>query len=195
MSIQTNGMLNWSHDVPPDTRRIFVIVLNFLKRRNKRFKILEIGTFVGTSIIEMLKIAEDANATVIDNWSLSKTECKYTEDIKTTFLNNITISSVQNRIEVLEGDSTFHLNNLIREKRLYDFIYVDGSHISFDVYSDLIQSWELLRIGGILAIDDYLWYDMNKIQSCKIAVDHFLAKYVGKYGIIHYNYRIFLYKK
>ena len=38
-----------------------------------------------------------------------------------------------------------------------DFIYVDGSHQAHDVLCDAILSFKLLRVGGIVCFDDYLW--------------------------------------
>lgn len=41
----------------------------------------------------------------------------------------------------------------------FDFIYVDGLHLSQDVLYDALLSFDLLKVGGILIFDDYLWFD------------------------------------
>ena len=51
------GMLNWSSDVPTGSKRVFENMLE--KFKDKKCKILEIGTFVGTSVISMLKYLSD----------------------------------------------------------------------------------------------------------------------------------------
>ena len=78
---------------------------------------------------------------------------------------------------------------------IFDFIYVDGSHLLLDCYFDLILSWNILEIGGILAIDDYLYKkDENILDSPYEAVNHFLQLFYGKYKILNINYRVFLEK-
>lgn len=37
----------------------------------------------------------------------------------------------------------------------FDMIYVDGSHLYKDVYSDLYEAWKVLNKKGILMIDDW----------------------------------------
>ena len=80
-------------------------------------------------------------------------------------------------------------------KEMYDFIYIDGSHLSFDCYSDLILSWEILVKGGLMAIDDYLYNDKGPVINSPFeGVNHFLKKYEGKYNLLHKGYRVFLEK-
>jgi hypothetical protein len=33
----------------------------------------------------------------------------------------------------------------------------DGSHRARDVLEDAVLSWPLLKVGGIMLFDDYLW--------------------------------------
>lgn len=40
---------------------------------------------------------------------------------------------------------------------LYDFIYVDGNHEAVPVLKDGMNSFESLKVGGILAFDDFQW--------------------------------------
>lgn len=41
---------------------------------------------------------------------------------------------------------------------LFDFAYIDGSHYSWDVIQDLILTFRILRVGGVIICDDYLWH-------------------------------------
>jgi len=43
----------------------------------------------------------------------------------------------------------------------WSIVYVDGSHVAFDVLLDLLQSWERLKPGGILIVDDLVWDGYN----------------------------------
>ena len=78
----------------------------------------------------------------------------------------------------------------------FDFIYVDGSHLLLDFYSDLVLSWQILERGGILAIDDYLYKkdDPNILNSPYQAVNHFLKVFENKYKLLSITYRVFLEK-
>lgn len=84
----------------------------------------------------------------------------------------------------------------IKQNRLFDFIYVDGSHLLLDCYSDLVLSWQILERGGILAIDDYLYKkdDENILNSPYEAVNHFLKVFENQYKILSTSYRVFLEK-
>jgi predicted O-methyltransferase YrrM len=35
----------------------------------------------------------------------------------------------------------------------YDFIYIDGSHVSKDVLVDAVFAWELLKPGGVVIFE------------------------------------------
>lgn len=190
-NLDYNQMYNWTTDIPKGSRNIFVNVLELLRTKEKPM-ILEIGTFVGTSIIEMLKILPNAIGFAIDNWKIEKKECNYEKDIKSTFLENVKISG--KNITLFEGESNKVLRYLLNNGERFDLIYVDGSHKLLDVVSDLILSWEILKSGGILAIDDYLWVYEGKME-CKTAIDYFMNLYKDEYTVLHCDYRVFLYKK
>jgi len=197
------GMYGWVHDIPTGSKIIFQNVLSLLKRVNNP-KILEIGTYVGTSIIEMLK-NNNATATVIDCWQLSPLEQtnikKYSNNKATietaydVFIKNIENANVKDRITIIRDDSCSALNNLLRNNEYFDFIYVDGSHKCLDTHYDLILSWNVLKKNGILAIDDYEWSVNDSIlESPEIGINHFLDKYKKEYVILSKLYRIFLRK-
>ena len=56
----------------------------------------------------------------------------------------------------------------------YDFVYVDGCHLATCAIADIILSWDLLKTGGILIIDDYGWLG-PPLDRPKVAVDAFLT--------------------
>jgi predicted O-methyltransferase YrrM len=51
------------------------------------------------------------------------------------------------------------LAGLIASGRVGDFdlVYVDGSHQASDVLLDAVLGFQLLRVGGVMIFDDYLW--------------------------------------
>jgi predicted O-methyltransferase YrrM len=193
-------MLNWSSDVPSGSKKVFESVLEIFK--NKNCRILEIGTYVGTSVINMLKYLPDSNATVIDMWknydentSLNQLEENGIEKI---FYENLKKSAMENRINVLKGDSNHILKDLIEKREIYDLIYVDGSHKYLDCFNDMVSSWSLLSNYGVLAVDDYLWMPENRDNEKDrpyYAVNHFVEKYKDELEILLEGYRIFIQKR
>ena len=60
-----------------------------------------------------------------------------------------------------------------------------------------LLSWNLLKSGGVLGIDDYLWKpknNFNELDSPFSAVNYFMERYKGAYTILDVNYRVFLLK-
>ena len=67
----------------------------------------------------------------------------------------------------------------------FDLIYIDGSHQASDVLVDAIMSFELLKLGGVMIFDDYIWNEANLkaidlLRSPKIAIDAFTTIFARK---------------
>lgn len=196
-------MKNWSHDVPKGEKIYFTNVLNELKNIEHP-KILEIGTYAGVSIMKMLEIVTNAYCVCIDNWGLSNDElesCKNHADNKYLTMNQIRdtfFSNTKNKksqIRLIEKDSANAMAQLNNENELFDFIYVDGSHRADDTLMDMCMAWSLLKKGGIIGIDDYLYIPINNNGGRPLhAVDYFMRKLKGHYTLITKNYRVFLRK-
>lgn len=199
--IYTCNMKNWSHDIPLGSKKVFESMLLNCNPSS----ILEIGTYTGTSIITMLRLCPTATATVIDTW------INYNEDntdillhmesnhIESIFHKNIENSNMVDRIISLKGNSTEMLSKLIYQHTSFDFIYVDGSHLCLDCYTDMILSWQLLNVGGILAVDDILFHHDRVLNGEVLkypfmAKIHFMQKYKGQYQLLEDGYRLFLKK-
>ncbi len=70
-----------------------------------------------------------------------------------------------------------------------DFIYVDGSHQAPDVLCDAVLAFRLLKVGGHLVFDDYLWSErlpagQDPIRCPKPAIDAFTTLYCRKLQIL-----------
>jgi predicted O-methyltransferase YrrM len=199
--METCGMLNWTHDLPPDcgAKLVFLNVLEML-RPLKIPRILEVGTFTGTSIGTMARLFPTARCWAVDNWKLTDAELRsccsiagreFTmSDVRAAFLSNVEGFDVT----LYEEDSAKALPKFVREGLEFDFIYVDGSHTTLDTAVDLAFSWHLVANGGILAIDDYLWNVQEGRDIPKPAIDHFLQQHENEYIVLHKAYRIFIQK-
>jgi predicted O-methyltransferase YrrM len=115
--------------------------------------------------------------------------------VEASFYKNVGVEGLQDRITGIKGDSYNVLFSMLKENKEFDFIYVDGSHLLLDCYSDMILSWRLLAKGGMLAIDDYLYKaDDSAVDSPFEGVNRFLKKHQYDSKIIHKGYRVFLQK-
>ena len=116
-------------------------------------------------------------------------------EVESSFYKNVAVEGLEDRIQGIKGDSYEVLFEMMKENKMFDFIYIDGSHLSFDCYSDLMISWRLLVRGGLLAIDDYLYNSEGAIIDSPFeGINHFLKKHSHEIKILHKGYRVFLQK-
>jgi len=79
---------------------------------------------------------------------------------------------------------------------MYDFIYIDGSHIAKDVLTDACMAWPLLNKGGFMVFDDYLWGDARDIlHRPKPAIDAFVNIFSEEIEMVHMGYQLIIRKK
>lgn len=113
-------------------------------------------------------------------------------DVERRFLDNTKIACdrVAHRVELIihKGFSNICLAKLLSQNFLnyFDLIYIDGSHEAPDVLSDATFSFPLLKVGGIMIFDDYLWRGTRPLNEYgpKLAVDAFLNIYFREMQII-----------
>jgi predicted O-methyltransferase YrrM len=196
------GMYNWTNDLPVGHKKYFLEAIeyfnNYYRRDTEPIKVLEVGTYTGISLIHILQLIPNSVGIGLDKWS-NYDEIELLEnmdelEIETSFYKNIKTAGLEERIQGIKGDSYDVLFEMLKENRIFDFIYIDGSHLSFDCYSDLMLSWKLLNRGGLLAIDDYLYNQGAVIDSPFEGVNHFLKKHQHEIKILHKGYRVFLIK-
>lgn len=198
------GMYNWTNDLPRDSKQIFKDILqkfvsSYLKIQfQKQINVLEIGTYSGISLIEIIRCIPNSFGIGLDLWA-SYDENKLLTNmdnlkVKDSFHKNIKTAGLENRIKSIQSDSKTALIQFIKDGVKFDLIYVDGSHLLLDVYVDLVLSWENLEKGGYLIIDDYLYKNDEPLKSPFEAVNHFLKLYKDQYNILFFGYRVFLEK-
>ena len=204
--LEYKGMYNWTNEVVE--KKVFLDMIEQFNQQhqNKKVTILEIGTFTGISLINLVTYIHNSTGLGIDRWSnyidttnitIEKNFLEYIEPLKVeeSFYKNIKLKNVSDRIKAIKGDSKEILLSMIKNNHeFFDFIYVDGSHQCLDCYLDLFLSWQLLNKNGILAIDDYLYNKNDTLESPYDAVNKFLNEYKGKYKMLYCGYRVFLEK-
>jgi predicted O-methyltransferase YrrM len=151
----------------------------------ERLKFLEIGSYEGMSACWLLTngLEEGGHLTCID---------PFFNDMRSVFDKNIREATRLNQVvSVMQTTSYKALAELIGTKQTYDFIYIDGVHSADGALTDACMSWGLLKQGGVMLFDDYLYPH----EPTKVGIDGFLAAFDGKYDIIVNNYQLAVQKK
>lgn len=171
----------------------------------KRF--LEIGSFEGRSTVWIVEnmMVDDGEVYCIDTWDggeeHSNGEMSGAEE---RFLHNrqVLMSKYERRhISVQKGKSVERLAewlapSAVTDCRIFDFIYIDGSHIAKDVLTDACMAWPLLKPKGMMVFDDYMWGNPRDIlHRPKPAIDAFCNLFAEEAEIIHVGYQLVVRKK
>lgn len=93
----------------------------------------------------------------------------------------------------------------------FDLMYYDGDHNAQGLLRDMVMGWELLKVGGVMLVDDYemeatdpwhyishkefLEHPRANFQHPRAAVDAFLSIYRGLYGRLVDNFQVGLVKR
>lgn len=155
-------------------------------------RVLEIGSWEGLSANFILKTLPNASLTCVDTWEGSDEHSGHKlGDVEARFDRNV--QRFKGRITKWKGRSQDFFRSAGKEK--FDFIYVDGSHHFIDVLVDSFLSHEVLRIGGMVVFDDYLWdvYE-NPRSNARLAINIFIAHHRRSYKVLHAGYQLILKK-
>ncbi|MGJ5814449.1 class I SAM-dependent methyltransferase [Paludibaculum fermentans] len=151
-------------------------------------KFLEIGSMEGYSacwLIDNILTGQDARIECIDIFE---------DDRELFFEMNVARSRNPRNVIKHKGKSQDVLFTFPEDH--FDFIYVDGSHRPEDVLVDAVQSWRVLRPGGILVFDDYLMLDnhlsviLSASERPRAAINTFLASIESQYSVIRSGYQM-----
>lgn len=116
---------------------------------------LEIGSLEGRSTIWLLEniLTHEASHIICIDLNKHNTLGNLTYNTKLKF---------KDKVDIIVGNSNKVLSDLISDRLLFDFIYIDGQHDEYMPLNDLVMSHQLLKVGGILALDDYLAEDSRE---------------------------------
>jgi len=145
---------------------------NLLNKLPKDFKYLEIGSYEGNSALYVAINFPNSNITCVDLWEdVEEYKGKNFNIIENNFDLNLKGLSNINKIKSTSDDF------FVKNKTMYDFIYIDGNHKFDYVLRDCENAWKFLNDDGFLVCDDYIWnyYTDIKLNPC-FAVNKFLEK-------------------
>ena len=100
-----------------------------------------------------------------------------------------------NKVVIKRNTSRKSLKELALSNFKYDFIYIDGDHLSASVLEDGVLSFPLLKVNGIMCFDDYgansKTTDLDKPYS---GINAFLEIYAQKINVLFVGYQVWLQK-
>lgn len=114
-------------------------------------RVLEIGSFEGRSTVWLLENVATAPDSLIDCVDLFQ-PCQRHGDYPARFIANT--APWRDRVRMYVGPSYQMLKRLDGP---YDMVYVDGWHSAFGALVDGAMAWPMLKVGGVMIFDDYLW--------------------------------------
>ena len=175
--------------------------------------ILEIGSYEGKSLcylIDHFGNKSDLEIHSIDNWEGGQDQFSHKlnksrpmSDIEQRFKENISEATkkVSKKIDlhIHKGSSDMELSKLFSSglREYFDFIYVDGSHETTDTLFDMVLSVRMLKKGGMMIVDDYLWcVDARDNFRPKLAIDAFVNLHFHQMHIVNApNFQVYLVKR
>lgn len=149
---------------------------------------LEIGVAEGRSALWMLE-----NILTHPTARITCLDIFVRKDLYETFLSNLMLSGFLDKVIMIKGRSQEILRTLPFNS--YDIVYIDGSHTAPDVIVDAALSWALLKKGGIMIFDDYMWeWKLPPQDRPKIAIEAFLRIFKNELQVLHREYQIIIKK-
>lgn len=165
----------------------------------EKVKALEIGSWEGLSGHFTVSTLPNLQLVCVDTWEGSD-EHKTEDDTLSENYKNIelffdsNLAAYQDQITKYKGTSFSYFEHHFSPNH-FDLIYVDGSHYVDDVMIDALKCFQMLKIGGVMIFDDYLWqYYKQHINNPASAINTFLRLKKGSYKIILVNYQLVIEK-
>ena len=150
--------------------------------------LLEIGSYEGRSMVWFLQHVlthPTSRMTCVDPFDPLSGEPR--------FDHNLRVGGWGDRVRKIKGRSEAALVTLDTEA--FDIVYIDGSHEAVNVLMDAVASWRLLKPGGVMIFDDYLWELTRPAdRRPQIAIDMFLRDFRSRLEVLHHEYQVIVRK-
>jgi len=186
----SHNITNWSE------------ILKSLKDK-PNLNFLEVGCWEGKAtcwLLENILTDKSSKITVVDTFGGSPEEKGMEgldfDNVLSRFKYNT--SEYKDQIIINQGYSSTVLKQLNPKEYQYDFAYIDASHTAYGTLEDAILVHPLIKSGGIIIFDDYLWKDPNRTsptESPELGIDCFYNIYSDFYNVLFQGYQVGLIKK
>ena len=167
---ETQKMPLGSMQISPDQGQLMSMLVQLIVPN----KIIEVGTFTGySSLVMALALPENGKIVACD---ISE---KYTSKARIFWKE----AGVADKIELRLGNASESLEKMLNEglSGTFDMAFIDADKENYKIYYE--KCLELLRPGGLIMIDNVLWYgrpaDPNTSDADTVAIREF-NKFVYK---------------
>ena len=161
-------------------------------------RVLEIGSYEGLSttyIIERCTSFGPLQIDCIDTWAgavdlppgaMAGVEARFDQNVKQA----IGRAAAPVSLRKIKKRSAPALAGLVAAgEEPFDLIYIDGSHTAPDVMIDAVLAFQLLRVGGVMIFDDYLWsmepaLSVDPLNMPKPAIDAFTMVFLRRIRVL-----------
>ena len=158
---ETEGVKGAMMQITPEQGALMALLVQLIGAR----RTLEIGVYTGySSLAVALALPEDGRITACDvNEEWTSIARRYWDE-----------AGIAHKIDLNLAPAVATLERLVAEGQngAYDFAFIDADKENYDTYYE--RALELVRPGGLLAIDNVLWdgnvIDMNKTDAMTEAI-------------------------
>lgn len=171
---------DWSSEAIENTK--------YLMQGKPMNNVLEIGTFEGRFTLFLAEWCK-CNVYTIDPFKsdVYGLDQSIFDEVEKNWINNLKETKYKSKIHFYKDYSS---NVLKKLKTNFDFIYIDGDHKSETVLNDLKMSYNLLKLGGIMLIDDAVNWKARDHITGQIINDEKLTPKCALDQFLKMNYKV-----
>ena len=179
----TNRFISWSE----------IFLSKF--QRDEHLKLLEIGSCQGHSALFFLWFFKNCHIDCVDVWDRFTKLGSAENNKRDERLFNENLRDFSGRFRKLKLFSIEFFSENFSQRGIYDIVFIDGSHHSEEVLSDCLHCFQLLKVNGLMIIDDvfFMCNDRYNDNSLK-AIDLFLDLKKQDLKVIKLNSQLFIQK-
>jgi len=152
----------------------------FKARRTEVREYLEVGSWEGQSVVLAGWLFPNAHLTAVDWFNNPKAVRNFQHNTE----------PFKDRLTAITGTSHQVLMSM-RDGRQFDVVYLDADHAFDGTLLDTLLAWPLVRVGGFLIWDDYLWThpDLGPLVT-KPALDAWLKTRAGFCEVVFADWQV-----
>jgi len=157
----------------------------YAPKTDKPIKCLQIGAYTGDAtkwMAENILSHPDSYLIDVDTWEGSDEPVHKSmdwNDVYETYKEKNKLYIDRNQVIPTRMTSDKYFASKQGEE--FDLIYIDGDHTAFGVVRDITNAYRVLKVGGILALDDYTWsLGKGELYDPKPAIDWFFQILNGR---------------
>ncbi|NEP19133.1 MAG: SAM-dependent methyltransferase [Leptolyngbya sp. SIO4C1] len=142
---ETAELPGWGMQIAPDQGQFMALLLQLISAR----KVLEIGTFTGYSTLWLTSALPDEGTLIT---------CDVDEEATAIARRYWQKVGLDSKISLRLAPAADTLDQLLADGQAgtFDFAFIDADKVNYDLYYE--KSLQLLRPGGLAAIDNTLWF-------------------------------------